>query len=480
MRVGGWVHNWVDYESASPDHDGHPLDFEYDPTHDYIPGPTIEAGMHPEELALCDATTIDDISKTYFFHIIATIEKLGACKAKKVEAKLSSVEASALWRVMLSFLCLRSDLVLKWGNQPNHPQKTASRKIADAAERCESLRLTRNEVSQVLLNCQVVSGPKPRGHPQDPNLHPKKANTNRKRRGKSSQVDSPESIRARGVESDRNLADACLTSESSSLPAKDVPSQEVPIIQGQHILPIQVDEKSESITAQEHGLMSDVDGNVAATKDYEEMQVSTAPTPEYIIEEVVPTCANEITEHDSTLPEDHFRRENSKNVYDSVLGSEVGHTGSMISELSYHSTEKITSRSFQDIEEVSNKVLSLVAKLQPENEVSPRHHTISTLQHLLEGMRQNAENLHEQVKAINSNAERIMALVQESHERDLEEEKAGCAMRIEENERSLEKKLSDVKDKAAEDLRSERRASAKLKQPLNQKNLGLRETAADR
>lgn len=474
LRVGGWVHFWVNHESASPDYDGHPLDFEYDPMHDYSPGLTFEAGMHPEKLALCNGTTIDDISKAYFFHIIATIEKLEACKDKRVEAKLNYAEASSIWMVMRCFLGLRSDLISKWRSQPNHPQITASMRIADAAKGSKSLRLTRSEVRQVLLNCQVVSRPKPKGHPQDPSLHPTKAKSNRKRKGKSSQVNSPESFRARGVQTDLDSADACPTLELSSSPAKDVPPEGTPNLQGQQVLPMHVVETAEAIVAKQHGLMSDVDGNVAVTYNYEEMQTVSALTPEYMTEKAEPTCANEIAEHDATWSEEVFGRKDSNNVYESVLGSEGGdHTESLISEVSYHGTEEITPCSHEDIQEISNRVLSLIAKLQPENEVSPHLNVISLLQHFEVVLGQRAEDISDRVMRLNSSANRSMVLMQETHEEELQAEKARCAMRIEENEKSLDKKLSDIKDKATEDLRFERGVSAKLKQSLNQKISGL-------
>ncbi|KAH6722319.1 hypothetical protein BKA61DRAFT_568858 [Leptodontidium sp. MPI-SDFR-AT-0119] len=72
------------------------------------------------------------------------------------------------------------------------------------------------------------------------------------------------------------------------------------------------------------------------------------------------------------------------------------------------------------------------------------------------------------IKDMKALADKHVSELQAVHDKSLANEKTKSAGGLKRIQLSLRKELSDAKDKAAEDLRSERGASAKLKQSLSQ------------
>lgn len=155
---------WFTYDS---DTDGHPLDGQMDSSIDYESKVVYRFGMAQWDYS--DSERLgEQKAKEYFFHILATIDKLEGFKHQRKGAYLDYLDACAVMHFLDNTIRNRPETLPSSDQAISGALYATGKKILCAIQKGKGTKLTRDELQQVLVVLQRISRPKPKSRKESP------------------------------------------------------------------------------------------------------------------------------------------------------------------------------------------------------------------------------------------------------------------------------------------------------------------------
>jgi hypothetical protein len=140
----------------------HSLDFRRDPSKDYSVGLVIDKEGLEAKLEGASREDIEVYAETYYFCLVACIERLKEARVAKSGATYNSVESQALLHCRDRYMRQTPGYEEQMRNVPQHPEMKAFMKLCDATFATKPATLTAGEVVALLKVCDDVPVPKPK------------------------------------------------------------------------------------------------------------------------------------------------------------------------------------------------------------------------------------------------------------------------------------------------------------------------------